>query len=76
MLYNLKFTSIILCISFLSACGGSGGDSASVGGGGSSGDDNIQTGLFTDSAVAGMSFTAATQSGTTDASGAFKYKTG
>jgi YD repeat-containing protein len=67
MLYNFKSTSVILCISFLSACGGGGS-----GGGG----DDIRTGVFTDSAVAGMSFVTATQSGTTDASGAFKYKAG
>ena len=42
----------------------------------SNGSSDVNTGYFTDSAVAGMTYTTATQSGTTDAAGTFMYKDG
>ena len=53
----------IATISFLSACG-------------SSNDDDVKTGVFKDSAVKGLSYKTATQSGITDEKGTFKYKAG
>ena len=52
----------------LAGCGG--------GGGGSSSSVSTSTGKFIDSAVAGLSYTTASQSGTTDANGSFQYKSG
>ncbi|MGZ8548979.1 MAG: PhoX family protein, partial [Sulfuricurvum sp.] len=37
---------------------------------------DVQTGTFVDSAVKGLYYVSGTQSGTTDANGTFKYKTG
>ena len=63
----LKISFILLAAVALSAC---------LGGGGGGGSDGINTGHFTDSAVAGLTYTTATQFGTTDATGKFTYKNG
>jgi hypothetical protein len=60
---------IISALTLLSACGGGGG------GGGTTADTPLN-GKFVDSAVAGLTYSTATQSGTTDATGSFKYKSG
>jgi hypothetical protein len=46
------------------------------GGGSSTPADDTQTGTFVDSPVQGLNYSTATQSGVTDSSGNFKYKTG
>ena len=48
----------------------------SEGGGDSSTTVSLSTGKFIDSAVAGLSYTTTSQSGTTDANGSFQYKSG
>lgn len=53
----------------LGACGGGGSSS-------SDGSVSVNTGVFLDSAVKGLTYKTATQSGTTDANGGFKYKDG
>ncbi|CAC9567374.1 hypothetical protein [uncultured Gammaproteobacteria bacterium] len=63
---SVQFIVTIATISFLSACGS----------GGSSDDGDIKTGQFKDSAVKGLSYETATQNGTTDEKGTFKYKAG
>ena len=45
-------------------------------GGGSSSGSEVQNGVFIDSAVEGVTFTTATQSGTTDSAGTFSYLPG
>ncbi len=59
---------------FIVACGGGGG------GGGSSGGDSSSTptnnGMFIDSAVKGLTYSTSTQSGQTNSSGTFSYKSG
>ena len=49
---------------------------AGCGGGGGSSTVSTSTGKFIDSAVAGLSYTTTSQSGTTDANGTFQYKSG
>lgn len=53
----------------ITGCGGS----SSSGGGGSEG-DNAETGIFSDSPVAGVAYRTETRSGTTSAIGEFKYQ--
>lgn len=65
--FNRSILFNIAILFTLTACGGGSGDD--------SGDD-VLTGHFTDSAVAGLSYSTATQSGVTDASGAFTYISG
>lgn len=48
----------------LSACGGSGGDDA---------EQDIQQGVFLDSAVQGLIYSSESQSGTTDQNGTFHF---
>ncbi|WP_310644042.1 hypothetical protein [Limnohabitans sp.] len=64
---SLRIALSATLLSSLFACGG--------GGGGATADTPIN-GKFVDAAVAGLTYTTATQSGTTDASGLFKYKSG
>jgi hypothetical protein len=52
----------------LTACGG--------GGGGGGGGTAVNTGVFVDSAVQGLSYSTSTQSGLTNAAGEFKYRDG
>lgn len=52
----------------LSGCGGSGGSASST--------EQVQTGHFIDAPVQGLSYSTTSQSGTTDATGLFNYKTG
>ena len=59
--------AVILTLGFV-GCGGGGGSSAPA--------DDTQTGTFVDSPVQGLNYSTATQSGITDSSGNFKYKTG
>ncbi|NQZ29917.1 MAG: hypothetical protein HRU06_01530 [Oceanospirillaceae bacterium] len=68
--------SMLVMVSTLVACGGSGVDSADTSG--ESGGVAIvtQTGQFIDSAVGGVSYKTATQSGTTNSSGDFEYVEG
>jgi hypothetical protein len=64
----LFLLSLSLILTGFIGCGGSGGG----GGGGSA----VQTGYFTDGPVQGLAYSTATQSGTTDADGAFQYNDG
>lgn len=59
------WASVVL-ISLLSACGGGSSDSTT----------SVLTGRYLDAAVAGLSYKTPTQSGTTDATGSFKYLAG
>ena len=52
----------------LAGCGGGAASSGSPA--------TVKTGSFVDSAVSGLTYTTATQSGTTDASGSYKYVEG
>jgi hypothetical protein len=64
---HIEMNRICICtfvLLILTACGG---------GGGSSSDSNVQKGLFIDSAVEGITFKTATQSGTTESAGVFNY---
>ena len=62
---TFKTSSLLLTMGILSACGS----------GGSSG-PQIETGVFIDSAVGGLKYQTATQSGLTNSSGEFKYIAG
>ena len=64
-------SGVFLVTVFLTACGG-GGD----GGGGGSDNPDPLTGQFLDSAVEGLTYETATQSGTTDSQGNFQYLAG
>ncbi len=68
----------ILLTFLLVACGGSGGSSDSGNNGGSteSGSEEVKTGTFLDSAVAGLSYSTETLSGVTDDAGNFNYISG
>jgi hypothetical protein len=68
-----KMKSLGLSLVVISTLGfvGCGGGSSS-----STSEDDTQTGTFVDAPVQGLSYTTATQSGVTDASGHFKYKSG
>ena len=61
---NRVFFTLGACVAVV-ACGG--------GGGGSSTSATAQTGQFVDSPVAGLRYSTATQSGTTNAAGEYKY---
>jgi len=66
----MKTIQVCICIFallILTACGD---------GGSSSSGSNVQNGVFIDSAVEGVTFTTATQSGTTDSDGSFSYLPG
>ncbi len=72
MFNSTRISAVLACaivFSLLTACGGGGG------GGGSSAPEAL-TGRFVDSAVQGLRFQSATQSGTTNANGEFKYFAG
>ena len=60
---------ILVSLGLLTACGGGGG-----GGGGDA--SNIYTGQYIDSPVQGLDYVTATQSGTTDSQGNFRYEAG
>ena len=64
--------SVVLATGF-SACGGS---SSSGGSDSASADSDTQTGYFIDAPVEGLTYTTATQSGTTGSDGSYKYKEG
>jgi hypothetical protein len=70
MLYNLRFLLIVLCLSFLTACGGDSKNSNA------NSDDLVKTGVFIDSPVSNLSYQTESQSGKTNESGQFKYKAG
>lgn len=63
--YIVTFFSLLLA-----GCGGGGSSSPSPV------SPTVQSGVFVDSAVSGLTYTTATQSGTTDASGSYKYVAG
>jgi hypothetical protein len=66
----MKTIQVCICtfaLLILTACGD---------GGSSSSGSNVQNGVFIDSAVEGVTFTTATQSGTTDSDGSFSYLPG
>ena len=67
---NIKTLGISLAVAstLFIGCGGGGSSSTS--------EDDTQTGTFVDAPVQGLSYTTATQSGVTDVSGHFKYKSG
>ena len=60
--------ALVLSIGF-SGCGGGGGSSSST-------TNGTLTGTFIDAPVKGLSYSTATQSGTTDINGSYKYKSG
>ena len=69
MKHNTFFYALIYVVLLtLSACGGGGGDAG--------GNSDPLTGQFLDSAVEGLTYETATQSGTTDSQGNFKYLAG
>jgi hypothetical protein len=77
--------AMVTVASILAACGGGGGGSAGTGNTGGTGGNNTpppapppatENGVFIDSAVAGIHYQTATQSGETDAEGRFKYLPG
>ena len=68
---NVQINRICICtfaFLILTACGGGGGSSPSG--------SNVQKGVFIDSAVEGITFKTATQSGTTESTGVFNYLPG
>lgn len=69
----IQSIAIITLTGFLSACGG--GSSNDDGSNLPNGSD-VKTGQFKDSAVKGLTYETATQSGITDENGTFKYKAG
>ena len=60
----------------LTNCGGGGGGNGDGDGGSSDTGDNVQQGVFLDSAVEKIDYQTATQSGETDADGTFNYMSG
>jgi hypothetical protein len=65
---SLRIALSATVLASLVACGGGGGGSAATG--------TPLSGKFVDSAVAGLTYSTPTQSGTTDATGSFNYKSG
>jgi hypothetical protein len=65
----LKFGAIAAAITLVVGCGGDSGTPTAT-------TTSPLTGFFIDSAVQGLTYTTATQSGTTPADGSFKYLTG
>ncbi len=79
--YVLRHSSVLLLAACISACGGSGGGSTDTTGNANSGSNTnpvtgLATGRFVDSAVSGLQYVTATQSGTTDGNGSFNYMPG
>lgn len=67
-----KLCSLVALLFFMISCGGGGGgDSANV-----NPPTTVQEGTFIDSAVEGLEYETATQSGVTDAAGTFRFQTG
>lgn len=64
---KLRLPLITAVLLFVGGCGGSNTPDAST---------DVLTGHFTDSAVGGLTYTTETQTGITDANGAFTYKAG
>lgn len=62
----VKTIFAVSALALMTACGGGGGGGTAA----------VKTGTFKDSAVAGLTYATATQSGTTDTSGSFKYNAG
>lgn len=71
MRHAIGLVSSVLTAFILTGCGGGGGSSS-----GTTAATTVSTGTFIDSAVSGLEFESATQSGTTDANGNFAYKEG
>jgi hypothetical protein len=67
----VRSVGFILITILIASCGGGGG-----GGGDGAAAGNVKTGAFIDSAVQGLSYSTATQSGLTNAAGEFKYRDG
>lgn len=67
--FMITFLVLISAFSLI-ACGGGGGGGD---GGGNPSGPNLQEGVFLDTAVEGIEYETATQSGVTDSSGTFKY---
>ena len=76
----MKMIRICICtfaLLILTACGGGGGGSSSPDSNvQTSSGSNVQKGVFIDSAVEGITFKTATQSGTTESAGTFNYLPG
>jgi len=74
------FSSLIVAVGVLSACGGGGGGggTAGAGSGGSGGSSggNTLVGMLVDAPTAGVSYVCGSQRGKTDASGRFNYESG
>jgi hypothetical protein len=64
----LKLSVVTASVALMIACGGGSGNPSTT--------TNPLTGFFIDSAVQGLTYTTATQSGTTSADGGFKYLAG
>jgi hypothetical protein len=70
----LKIVTVTLAAAILTGCNASDGTDGPFGT--SSTEALVYTGVFTDSAVKGLTYKTATQSGVTDVSGKFKYQAG
>ncbi|MBA5249313.1 MAG: M4 family metallopeptidase, partial [Gammaproteobacteria bacterium] len=71
---TFKLQLVLLSVLLLSACGGGGGNDNSGDNGGNV--SEVKTGYFRDSAVKGLTYKTATQSGITNLAGAYQYKVG
>ena len=67
-LSHLKSGVLLMCVLALAACGGGGGNPPAT--------ETVSTGVFIDSAVEGLHYQTATQSGTTNNLGEFDYLPG
>src|SRR5690554_8125538 len=78
MTLPFRKSALILATSLaIAACGGGGGSSKKNDGPGKGGGDaTVQTGIFVDSPVAGISYKTDTQSGVTSAFGEYNYLPG
>jgi len=72
LFFNRSFLFGIFVLFALAACGGGGGGSSND----SSNDSSVSQGVFIDSAVEGLRFETATQSGFTDPDGTFLFQAG
>ncbi|MCK5111883.1 MAG: S8 family serine peptidase [Arcobacteraceae bacterium] len=67
----INYSFLLFLNFFIVACGGGGG-----GGGGGGSSPSLLSGIFIDSAVEGLTYQTATQSGKTNSSGTFNYYSG
>jgi len=72
---TLRIFGTLTISAILASCGG-GGESTEIGAASAIPDGDLLTGVFSDSPVAGLSYTTPTVSGVTDADGLFTYRDG